>query len=118
MLLAAHVVNVAVLLMLTGAAGWALVATGVLGVAWVAVAGWQFGHDLAIEWRHLLALAGSLYAVFCAYALVAGPRDRDSREPWLVALGATVMAFFAGRAAFEAGGLHRIGRHCSGGARC
>ena len=49
----------------------------------------------------LLALAGALYAVFCRYALVAGPRDREGREPWLVALGATAMAFFAGREAFE-----------------
>ena len=89
-------------------AGWALVATGALGVAWAAVLGWQFGRDLTVEWRQLLALAGSLYAVFYAYALVAGPRHRDSREPWLVALGATAMAFFAGREAFEAGGLHAI----------
>jgi hypothetical protein len=52
--------------------------------------------------------AGSIYAIFCIYALIAGPRDRRSREPWLVALGATAMAFFAGRQAFEAGGLQSI----------
>ncbi len=107
-LLAAHLANVAILLALVGTARWAWVASGALGVAWTAVLGWQFGHDLSVEWRQLLALAGSLYAVFYAYALLAGPRDRDSREPWLVALGATAMAFFAGREAFEAGGLHSI----------
>jgi uncharacterized membrane protein len=106
--MAAHVANVAILLTLVASAGWALTATGALGVAWVAVLGWQLGRDLSVEWRQLLALAGSLYAVFYAYALVAGPRHRDSREPWLVALGATAMAFFAGREAFEAGGLHAI----------
>jgi len=72
------------------------------------VLGWQFGHDLTAEWRQLVALAGALYTVFCVYALVAGPRQRESREPWLVALGATVMAFFAGRQAFEAGELQSI----------
>jgi uncharacterized membrane protein len=106
--LAAHVANVAILLTIVASAGWALIATGALGVAWVAVLGWQLGRDLSVEWRQLLALAGSLYAVFYGYALVAGPRHRDSREPWLVALGATAMAFFAGREAFEAGGLHSI----------
>jgi hypothetical protein len=108
LLLAAHVLTIAVLLTVIGTAGWAAVATGALAVAWVAVLGWQLGRDLTVEWRQLLALAGSLYAVFCAYALIAGPRDRESREPWLVALGATAMAFVAGREAFEAGGLHSI----------
>jgi len=107
-LLGSHVAGIAILLTLVAAAGWAQAATGVLIAAWAAVLGWQFGHDLSVEWRQLLALAGSLYAIFCAYALAAGPRDRESREPWLVALGATVMAFFAGRQAFEAGGLQSI----------
>jgi uncharacterized membrane protein len=106
--LAAHVAGIAVLLTLTAAARWAQVATAVLIAAWAAVLGWQFGHDLAVEWRQLLLLAGALYGLFCAYALVAGRRDSDSREPWLVALGATVMAFFAGRAAFDAAGLQSI----------
>ena len=59
------------------------------------------------EWRQLLALPDALYAVFCAYPF-AGPRDARAGEPWLVALGATAMAFFAGRQAFEAGGLQSI----------
>ena len=107
-LLAAHAANILVLLTLTAAARWAHVATGVLIAAWAAVLGWQLGHDLAVEWRQLLLLAGSLYAIFCAYALIAGPRDRESREPWLVALGGTGMAFVAGREAFEAAGLQSI----------
>jgi hypothetical protein len=107
-LLASHVAGIAILLTLVSAARWPQAAAGVLMAAWAAVLGWQFGHDLTAEWRQLVALAGALYTVFCVYALVAGPRQRESREPWLVALGATVMAFFAGRQAFEAGGLQSI----------
>jgi uncharacterized membrane protein len=107
-LIASHVAGIAILLTLVAAAAWEQVATAVLIAAWTAVLGWQLGHDLRVEWRQLLMLAGSLYAIFCAYALTAGPRDRDSREPWLVALGATVMAFLAGREAFEAGRLESI----------
>ena len=59
----------------------------------------------AAEWPQLLALAGSLYALFSAYALIAGPRQRERREPWMVALGAAAMAFFAGREAFVTAGL-------------
>ena len=33
-------------------------------------------------------------------ALIAGPRERERREPWMMALGAAAMAFFAGRDAF------------------
>jgi hypothetical protein len=107
-LLASHVAGIAILLTLVAAARWPQAAAGVLMAAWAAVLGWQFGHDLGVEWRQLVALAGLLYIVFCVYALVAGPRQRESREPWLVALGATVMAFLAGRQAFEAGGLQSI----------
>ena len=107
-LLASHVAGIAILLTLVAAARWPQAAAGVLMAAWAAVLGWQFGHDLTAEWRQLVALAGALYTVFCVYALVAGPRQRESREPWLVALGATVMAFFAGRQAFEAGELQSI----------
>jgi len=107
-LLASHVAGIAILLTLVARAEWGQAATAVLIAGWAAVAGWQFGHDLTVEWPQLLALAGSIYAIFCIYALIAGPRDRRSREPWLVALGATAMAFFAGRQAFEAGGLLSI----------
>jgi uncharacterized membrane protein len=102
-LLVLHVVNIAVLLGLTAQAGWAWVGTAALGVAWLAVLQWQILH--AVEWVRLLMLAGALYAVFTTYALIAGPRDRDRREPWMIALGAAAMAFFAGRDAFVTGKL-------------
>jgi len=98
-----HVANVAVLLALTMQAQWPWAATGVLAVSWAAVAQWQSLH--AAQWPQLLALAGVLYALFTANALIAGPRQRDQREPWMVALGAAAMAFVAGREAFVTGGL-------------
>ena len=103
LLLAVHVANVAGLLTLTMQARWPWVATGALAVSWFAVAQWQSVH--AAEWQQLLALAGALYALFTAYALVAGPRQRDRREPWMTALGAAAVAFVAGREAFVTAGL-------------
>jgi uncharacterized membrane protein len=103
LLLAVHVANVAVLLALTMQARWPWMATGVLAVSWYAVAQWQSLH--AAEWPQLLALAGALYALFIAYALIAGPRQRERREPWMIALGAAAMAFVAGREAFGTAGL-------------
>ena len=104
-LLAAHVLNIAVLLTLTWQAGWSRAAAGAVAIAWAALLQWQLGHDLTVEWRQLLILAAALYALFTAYALIAGPRRREEREPWLVALAAAAMTFFAARDAFEAGGL-------------
>ena len=98
-----HAANVSLLLVLTAHAGWRWVGAGVLAVAWLAVAQWQGLY--AAEWARLLVLTGVLYAVFTAYALIAGPRDREQREPWMVALGAAAMAFVAGRDAFVTGHL-------------
>src|SRR4029450_9421767 len=72
-LIASHVAGIAILLTLVAAAEWGQAATAVLIAGWAAVLGWQVGHDLTVEWRQLLALAGSIYAGFCIYALVAGP---------------------------------------------
>ena len=103
LLLAVHAANVAVLLTLTMQGRWPWVATGVLVSSWYAVAQWQSLH--AAEWPQLLALAATLYALFTAYALIAGPRLPERREPWMVALGAAAMAFVAGRDAFLTAGL-------------
>jgi hypothetical protein len=103
LLLTVHVANVVTLLALTMHARWALVATGALAVSWAAVAQWQSLHSA--EWPQLLALAGVLYALFTANALIAAPQQRDRREPWMVALGAAAMAFVAGREAFVTAGL-------------
>jgi hypothetical protein len=102
-LLAMHVANAGVLLWLTEGAGWRWMGTGVLAAAAAAVGQWQAEH--AEQWKQLLVLAGALYALFTIYALIAGQRRRERREPWMIALGAAALAFFAGRDAFVTAGL-------------
>jgi uncharacterized membrane protein len=105
-LLVLHAANVSLLLALTAQTGWRWVGTGVLAISWLAVAQWQALYSA--EWARLLVLSGVLYAVFTAYALIAGSRHRERREPWMVALGAAAMAFFAGRDAFVTGHLQSM----------
>ena len=102
-LLAAHVVNLCVLLALTVRHRWPFVAVGAVVPAWVAVLQWQARGDLAIAWPRLLAMSATLYAVFAAYPFVVGRRARESRDPYLAAILASAMAFFGARAAFVAG---------------
>jgi uncharacterized membrane protein len=104
-LVAAHVINAALLLTLTSMYRWPFVAVGALVPAWVAVLQWQGRRDLATEWPKLLALASALYAVFAAFPFVVARRIRDSRDPYLAAVLASAMAFFGARAAFVAGDL-------------
>ena len=104
-ILLSHLFDVIVLLALTWQARWRHVASGAVAAAWIAVLQWQMSHDLTVEWQELLVLSASLYAVFTIYALIVGPRNPRVREPWLVALAAAAMTFFAARDAFDAGGL-------------
>jgi uncharacterized membrane protein len=92
--------NITVLRTVTASAGWKFVAAGALAACWLALWQWQ-GPNVVVEWQQLLALAGGFYVVFTAYALLVGPKRPERREPWLVALAAAVMAFFAGRDAFR-----------------
>jgi hypothetical protein len=103
--LALHAVNLVVLLILTYRSGWKHVAAGAVGISWLAVFQWQNGGDLTDLWPQLLMLAGVTYAIFTSYALIGGPRRHQDREPWLVALAAAAMAFFAAREAFQAADL-------------
>jgi uncharacterized membrane protein len=66
---------------------------------------WQTRRDLEITWPHLLTLTSALYAVFVIYPFAIGTRARTDRDPYLAAIFASAMAFFAARAAFIAGGL-------------
>ena len=104
-LLAVHVFNLVVLLVLTWQADWRRVAALAVAVAWAALLAWQTGRDLDADWARLLVLAAAFYAIFTGYALIVGPRRPARREPWLVALAAAAMTFFAARDAFDAGGL-------------
>jgi hypothetical protein len=104
-LLAANVVGIAALLALTHVARWRWTAAVTAGVSWLALLPWQTNPGMEGEWAQLLALAGAIYLLFTLNALVAGPRLPERREPWLVALAAAAMTFFAARDAFTAGGL-------------
>ena len=104
-ILAAHVINLSLLLALTWTQRWDHVAIVVALTGWLGLAAWQIARPLATEWKELLILAGAMYVVFTAYPLIVGSRARDQREPWLAALVAAAMTFFSARAAFTAGQL-------------
>jgi hypothetical protein len=107
-LIAAHVVNLALILALTWTSAWRVVAIGAAAVGWLAVLQWQTDRDLTVEWRQLLMLASAIYAVFVAYPAIVGRRAGASRDPWIAAIVASAMAFFAGREALEAGGYESV----------
>jgi uncharacterized membrane protein len=99
-----HVVNLALILALTWTERWRYVALCAVIPAWLTAAQWQ-GSDLAANWKRLLELSFAMYAVFIAYPIVLGPRARRERDPYLAAVMASAMFFFAARAALTAGGL-------------
>jgi uncharacterized membrane protein len=103
--LAAHVVNVAILLALAWKQKWDYVAPAAVAPAWIAAASWQSQHGRPAEWRGTLMLTSAMYAVFAAYPFVLDRRARTSRDPHLTAVAASVFFFFAARAAFAQGGL-------------
>jgi uncharacterized membrane protein len=96
---------VAAILWLTWRYRWKGVALLAVVPAWLAVLQWQPPLAAAAQWRQLLMLASSLYAVFVAYPMVLGRRAADHRDPYLAAVVATAMFFFGARAAFIGGGL-------------
>ena len=104
MILAANVANLAILLALSWNRRWANIAVWAALFGALGVWGWQAqrGNE---QWKELLILSGTLYALFTAYPLVVGARARGDREPWIVALVSAATTFFAARAAFMAGGL-------------
>ena len=105
----AHAANLAAILTLTWRNRWRFVAVAAVVPAWLAVAQWQLGVAGAVDWRHLLGLASTLYAVFIAYPLVLGAAARHSRDPYTAAVLASAMFFFGARSAFAAGGLPLVG---------
>jgi hypothetical protein len=104
LVVAAHVVNLAIVLALAAGRRWTNVAVGAALIGALAVFGWQAQRG-SEQWKELLVLSASLYALFTAYPLVVGRRARGDREPWMVALVSAATTFFAARAALLAGGL-------------
>jgi hypothetical protein len=107
-LTAAHVITLSTILALTWTNAWRGVAIAAAAVAWAAVFQWEVSRQLATEWRSLLMLTSALYSVFIAYPLIVGRRATEARDPWVAAIVASAMAFFAGRAALEAGGYAQV----------
>jgi hypothetical protein len=101
-----HTVNLAALLALTWTYRWRHIALwAVLPACGAAAAQWGDG-DLRVEWVRLLVLAFAMYAVFIGYPVVVGRHGRSERDPYLAAVLASVMFFFAARAALVAGGFN------------
>jgi uncharacterized membrane protein len=105
LLVAAHTANAIVVLVLAWRFRWHVLPLAAVMTAWFALAQWQTRTDLAQTWRQLLVLTGALYVVYVGYPFAIGRRIGASREPFLAAILASAVAFFAARAAFLAGGL-------------
>jgi hypothetical protein len=104
-IVATHVANLSILLALTWVRRWQQVAMWAVVVAACAAAvQWQSGN-LAVDWRRLLFLSFAMYAVFTAYPLLLGRRARAERDPYVAAVLASIVFFFAARAALKAGGF-------------
>ena len=103
--IAAHVVNLSLILAIVWQRQWPWVAVAAVAPAWLAADTWQSDHAGAAEWRSGMALAAALYAVFIAYPFVLNRRARDSRDPYFTAVAGSVFFFFAARRAMLAGGL-------------
>ena len=100
---AIRLLNIAIILALTAKQGWRFVAIAAVVPAWMDLV--QRQSVPGFSWQQLLILAGALYAPFVAYPFLLGSRARDSRDPFVAAVLASAMFFFAGRHAFEAAGL-------------
>jgi uncharacterized membrane protein len=101
---ASHVVNLAILLALAWRQSWPALALWAIVPACLAAVVQSTDGDLATGWVRLLVLSFGMYAVFIAYPLILGARARTERTPFVAAVLASAMFFFAARAAMNAGG--------------
>ena len=102
-ILAAHVLNISLILTLTWRRRWHLVPFGAVAIMAFALLVQSVDAPLADGWRNLFVLALAIYVVFVAYPLVLGQRAQQERDPYLAAVMASAVFFFAARAALDAG---------------
>ena len=107
--IAAHVVNVMAILALATRHRLPHVALGVRrsGARSPRCSG-RSGLTSTSTWPYLLVFVTTLYAVFVGYPFVVAGRARQDREPYLVAVLGSAVAFFGARFAFGIGGLDGI----------
>jgi hypothetical protein len=103
-----HVVNISLILWLAWQRQWQWVGLAAVLPAWLATAVWYDGHRDPSQWTQVMMLATALYAVFAVFPFVLGNRARESRDPYLTAIGGSVFYFFAARMALLQGGLSSI----------
>jgi uncharacterized membrane protein len=99
----AHVANLSVLLAITWKRRWQHVSSGAVLISVVALVAQWLDSDPATGWPRLFVLAIAIYSVFIAYPLVLGRRAANERDPYLAAVFASAVFFFAARAALVAG---------------
>jgi hypothetical protein len=102
----AHAASVLILLAIAWRLQWRALAAAAVAPAWLAVLQWQWLPSATSA--QILILAGVLYALFVAYPFVIGRGGAQAREPYLAAVLASAMFFFAGRTAFLRGGLESV----------
>jgi uncharacterized membrane protein len=108
LLTALHVVNLSLILWLAWVRQWQWIGLAAVIPAWLATAVWYDSHRQPEQWTQVLTLALSQYLVFAVYPFLLGSRARESRDPYLTAIGGSVFFFFAARMALLQGGLSSI----------
>ncbi len=108
LLTALHVVNLSLILWLAWIRQWQWIGLAAVIPAWLATAVWYDSHRQPEQWTQVMTLALPQYLVFALYPFVLGARARESRDPYLTAIGGSVFFFFAARMALLQGGLSSI----------
>jgi hypothetical protein len=103
-----HVVNLSLILWLAWVRQWQWIGLAAVIPAWLATAVWYDSHRQPEQWTQVMTLALAQYLVFAVYPFVLGSRARESRDPYLTAIGGSVFFFFAARMAILQGGLSSI----------
>lgn len=101
----AHVLTLSVLLALTWSQQWESVAVGAALLG--GIAQWWM-TEIPTPWARQLVFTAAIYLVFVAYPFIVGRRGREGRDPYLAAVLASAIAFFAARAALITGGYGSI----------
>ena len=101
----AHVVLLGGLLAVAALRRWHVLAVVAVVPYALTVIAWQSAHDDPASWLPLLLIAGSVYAVFLAYPLLLGRRAGRATAPYLGAVLASAVFFFAARHSLVDGGF-------------